>query len=251
LAEVVAKVSKKVKRVAISSNGSADCESCQKLLDAGANDFSISLAACCAADGKSMAGGVDAFERVTDNIRNISMQTYCTVGIVITPQNIERVVGIIYLADSLEVADIRVIPAAQSNVPLVVSDLPDDLLDRHPILRWRWKRLQNGHPVRGLSGANSSQCSLVLDDMVVVGGYHYPCIIYLREGGKPIGKVGPNMMTERAFWLQNHNSHADSICSRNCLDFCSAYNDRVRDMKKALLSGSYGKLDVAPKLENL
>jgi hypothetical protein len=32
--------------------------------------------------------------------------------------------------------------------------------------------------------------------MAVNHGKHYPCIIYMREMGKPIGDVGPNMRAD-------------------------------------------------------
>jgi MoaA/NifB/PqqE/SkfB family radical SAM enzyme len=231
LCTAVRYVAPHIPHIAISTNGSADPALYNQLIDAGANDFSISLDACCASDGKTMAGGVDAWERVINNIRQISKRTYCTVGVVLTELNIERIVEIVQFADSLGVSDIRVIPAAQNGATLTVPNLPDDLLNRHPILRWRWDRLQRGLPVRGLNGRDSHQCSLVLDDMAVMGDQHYPCIIYMREGGAAIGKVGPEMMAERLLWSQNHDCHKDPICNRNCLDFCIAHNNRVQSMK--------------------
>jgi len=46
--------SKGIKRIAISTNGSNKIELYQKLVDAGVNDFSISLDACCADDGDKL-----------------------------------------------------------------------------------------------------------------------------------------------------------------------------------------------------
>jgi hypothetical protein len=68
------------------------------------------------------------------------------------------------------------------------------------------------------------KCGLVLDDMAVMGDKHYPCIIYLREDGEPIGTVGENMRQERLEWFRNHDSFKDQICSKNCLDVCCDYN---------------------------
>jgi hypothetical protein len=65
--------------------------------------------------------------------------------------------------------------------------------------------------------------------MAVLGDDHYPCIIYLREGGRPIGKVGPNMRQERSAWCDRHDAHKDPICSKNCLDVCVDYNNKVRE----------------------
>ena len=49
-----------IERIAISTNGSASADLYRQLVKAGANDFSVSLDACCAEDGDKMAGGVKA-----------------------------------------------------------------------------------------------------------------------------------------------------------------------------------------------
>ena len=228
LVKFVAYAAQSIPRVAISTNGSATSDLYRELVDAGANDFSVSLDACCAADGEQMSGGVrGAWERVVETIRYLSARTYVTVGVVLTEDNQSRLNDVVQLAHSLGVADIRIIPAAQTAATLPVGALP---VTGHPILRWRWERLRAGLPVRGLYAGDSPRCSLVLDDMAVMDGQHYPCIIYLREGGAPIGPVGPTMREERRRWCNSHRSDLDPICSRQCLDFCVAHNNRVQEL---------------------
>jgi hypothetical protein len=60
-----------------------------------------------------------------------------------------------------------------------------------------------------------------------MGGQHYPCIIYLREGGKPIGPCDGTEREARAQWYAQLDTHADPICSRNCLDVCISYNNKA------------------------
>ena len=66
----------------------------------------------------------------------------------------------------------------------------------------------------------------VLDDMAAMGDSHYPCIIYMREGGRPIGKIGTGMRQERQRWYEDHDCTKDTICSGNCLDVCVEYNTK-------------------------
>lgn len=219
-----------VERIAISTNGSAPLSYYQKLVSLGVNDFSISLDACCSATCEKMCGGIkNVWERITTNIKELSKLTYVTVGVVLTEDNIESCKDIIIFAHGLGVSDIRIISSAQSNVPIKgLSELPKEILDAHPILRYRIKNLASGTSIRGLDDGDTRVCHLVKDDMAVAGNYHFPCIIYLREGGEPIGVVGPNMRQERIKWSENHDCQEDPICKKNCLDVCVEYNNKVR-----------------------
>ena len=223
-----------VTRVAVSTNGSADMDYYNDLIKCGVDDFSISLDACCATIGDKMAGGIkDSWHRVINNINNISKQVYVTVGMVFTETNIDTVVSSIKFASSLGVADIRIVSAAQDDRMIEeLQKIPNYLLQKHPILKYRVNHYLCGRNVRGITETDSSKCRLVLDDMAVAGGYHFPCIIYLREGGKPIGIISNNMRKERYEWYRRHNSHDDSICKKNCLDVCIDFNNKARNYRK-------------------
>lgn len=227
-----------IKRIAISTNGSNKIALYRELIRLGVNDISISLDACCASDGDHMAGGIKgAWDIVVKNIIELSKLTYVTVGIVLTPDNIQNTIDIIYFADSLGVSDIRVIPSAQYNRKLEdLGRVSLSVLERHPILKYRVDNFKNGEHVRGLSDTDSNHCALVLDDSIIAGDYHFPCVIYMREHGDPIGKVGPNMRAERKSWMINHDTYCDNICKSNCLDICKNYNNKYREYH----GGQYG-----------
>ena len=221
-----------VRRVAISTNGSADLAYYEDLVARGVNDFSISLDACCAETGDRMAGGKrGAWQKVVDNIRALSKLTYVTVGVVLTEDNIKEFHETVLFAHGLGVADIRVISAAQWNERLRDIDFPAEVLDAHPILKYRIGNFRGGRHVRGAAPSDNRRCPLVLDDMAVLDGWHYPCIIYLREQGAPIGRVDADVRAQRKEWFLGHDVHADPICSRNCLDVCLDYNRRVEELQ--------------------
>jgi pyruvate-formate lyase-activating enzyme len=220
--------SRGIERIAISTNGSAPLDVYRQLLALGANDFSVSLDACCAADGDRMAGGREgAFARVVDTISMlVDESAYITVGVVLTMDNQQSAERIIAFAAGLGVSDIRVIPAAQEGHRLPALNVDRATLERFPILLYRVEGLACGKAVRGIPKDGAERCGLVLDDMAVMGDKHYPCIIYLREGGPPIGSVGPRMREERGDWYEKHNNFTDPICSANCLDVCCDYNHK-------------------------
>jgi pyruvate-formate lyase-activating enzyme len=216
-----------IKHIAISSNGSAPFKCYERLVKLGVNDFSISLDACCAATGDAIAG-VPLWQRVVDNIAAISKICYVTVGIVVAENNASEVADIVEYAHNLGVSDIRLISAAQQDGKVDLKVNPS-FADKYPILKYRLQNFANGRNVRGLTPNDTKKCPLVLDDMAVVGDYHFPCIIYMREQGNPIGKIGANMRNERQAWFAATNTHCDPICSKNCLDVCIDYNNRVME----------------------
>jgi sulfatase maturation enzyme AslB (radical SAM superfamily) len=220
-----------IKRIAISTNGSNKLSLYKELIELGVNDYSISLDGCCAEDVEFMAGGIKgAFDVISENIRELSKLTYVTVGIVLTERTVKQAIDTIVFADLLGVSDIRVIPAAQFNKPVEALGLIDGrILDRHPILKFRVNEFKNGNHVRGMRETDSPMCGLVLDDSVIAGSFHFPCVIYMREQGKPIGLVGSNMRAERKHWMETHNTFEDPICKSNCLDVCVQYCNKFRE----------------------
>jgi molybdenum cofactor biosynthesis enzyme MoaA len=223
--------SKGIERIAISTNGYSDFELYQKLIDAGVNDFSVSLDACCASFGDMMSGGVNgSWNKVIDNIKKLSQLVYTTVGIVVTDETVNQLPETVAFASSLSVADIRIISAAQYNEILdSANNIGESVYEKYPILKYRINNLKSGRNVRGIQDNDSNQCGLVLDDMAIAGDYHFPCIIYMREQGNPIGKIGDNMRHERLEWMKNHNTHTDPICQKNCLDVCIDYNNKFKE----------------------
>ncbi len=222
----------KVERIAISTNGSADPDYYKYLIDCGVNDISISLDSGCCSIGDKMTGSINgAWDSVVHSIKRISRICYVTVGVVFTEDNFSDTMNTVLFADSLGVSDIRVIPAAQYGKALkVLEGLPQWILNKYPILRYRVEQSRKNLPVRGLPKP-CSKCWLVLDDIAAAGGYHFPCIIYMRESGDPIGKVGPQMREEREQWMLKHDPAQDKICSEMCLDVCVEHNNKVEQFR--------------------
>jgi len=222
------KMANSVNHIAISSNGSAPRELYASLLSAGVNDFSISLDACCTLDAEKMAGRTGYFDDVVSNIKWLSKETYVTVGIVLTEETQSTVGSVVEFAHKLGVSDIRIITAAQYNgPPSSLESISGEILDAHPILKYRVNNLLSGKNVRGIGFSDTNRCHLVKDDSAVAGKWHFPCVIYMREGGEPIGEIGETMRSDRYAWSQKHNTHNDPICATNCLDCLVEYNNLV------------------------
>jgi molybdenum cofactor biosynthesis enzyme MoaA len=223
---------KNINRVAISTNGSAELDYYKLLLNLGLNDISISLDACCSSFGEKMNGGIKGiWDKTINNIRELSKLTYVTVGMVFNKNNVEQAIDSIMFADSLGVSDIRVISSAQYNKAMsFLKDLPKEIKDKYPILKYRINRAVDNKNVRGLSKTDCNKCFLVLDDVANIQGYNYPCIIYLREGGKAINYGNDRLRESRLNWFKKHDSFKNEICRNNCLDVCIEYNNKCQGL---------------------
>jgi len=212
----------------------------KKLIDAGVNDFSVSLDSCCAETGDKMAWDKpSAWKKVVENIKFLFKVSYVTVGVVFTPENVNEFKDLVEFADSLGVADIRILSSAQWNQEFYDMKFSDVLLERHPILKYRMSHFSGHRHVRGIKETDSNTCQLMLDDMAILNGFHFPCIIYMREQGMPIGKIDYNLTPEKAIekirkerldWVKNNNTHTNLICKKNCLDVCIDFNNRVHEL---------------------
>ena len=157
----------------------------------------------------------------------MSKRTYVTVGIVVLKETVHTIADVVRFAHKLGVADIRIISAAQFDEVLEGLDkIEQEILDAHPILNYRVKNFKAGRNVRGINESDCRHCHIVKDDSVVAGDSHFPCVIYMREGGKAIGKVCDNMREERLKWFETHDSFLDPICRKNCLDVCCDFNEK-------------------------
>jgi hypothetical protein len=175
-------------------------------------------------------------KRISENIRKLSARTYVTVGVVLTDDNAHELAKIVKYAHDLGVADIRIIPAAQNGCMIGgVEKIPQHILDEHPILAYRVANILAGKPVRSIQEYDSPRCYIPIDDSVVCGNYHFPCVIYMREQGEPIGEIGPNMRTERMIWSLTHDTFCDPICRANCLDVCIDHNNKCDACRKKYL----------------
>jgi hypothetical protein len=106
------------------------------------------------------------------------------------------------------------------------------VLDQYPILKYRVRNYLNGWGARGLRKNDAHRCHLVKDDCVVAGQWHFPCGVYLREKGVPIGKINSKMRDERVAWFRTHNTYDDPICRQYCSDIYIEYNNRCEFMLK-------------------
>jgi molybdenum cofactor biosynthesis enzyme MoaA len=223
-------------RVAVSSNGYSEPKVYEGLIDAGVAEFSISLDSAEPEEADRLSGGrKNVLARVKRSIeaiasRGIPVYVGMTCG---TGRSAEAMRSAVELAERLGVAEIKIMSLAQEGDAVDVSWVDEELAERFPLLRWRAGNYRDGRDVRGLREGDSGRCSIVLDDLTVAGDRHYPCNVYFREGGEPIGNAGDDVaaiLSDRAAWSLGRDSRKDPICRANCMDILRAYNDRAAEL---------------------
>ena len=162
--------------------------------------------------------------RIIHNIKNLSKQTYVNVGLVLDNLNVDRVEKIIDYILNLGVDDIKISISTKDNVFPKFSDKD---YSSYPILNYRVNRFRQGFSMRGL--AEDLKCHLVKNDVSIMGNYHYPCLVYARESGDPIGELGINTREDRLNWFYKHTPIEDPICKKYCMDFKCEYNRSIKE----------------------
>jgi organic radical activating enzyme len=203
---------KKTIHLGLSTNGSAPIEIYKTC---GADMFSISL------DDYDVdiltKRGYQNPEYVISVIQELSKEYYVNIGLVVDSLNVGRIEDIIAYILALGVADIKLSISTKDDVTTVFSK---DYF-AYPILNYRVQNFKQGLPMRGFP---AKKCYIVKNDITIVGDSHYPCLVYFREGGNPIGKLSSKSILERIEWTKQHDCLRDPICSKYCMDFKCEFN---------------------------
>jgi MoaA/NifB/PqqE/SkfB family radical SAM enzyme len=226
-----------ISKIAISTNGAARPELYRELVAEGVDNFSISADCRDLELAAKLSGRPGTWNRVKENIRMLSGLCYVNTGTTITAENLDQIPDTLQFLGDLGVADIKLSTATQFQgaIPLTLLDkIPQALFDRMPILRYRIEHYRQGRPVRGLvEGRDSHHCWWVQDDIVLTPDGHYPCIVYPREKGRPIGplKTVAEMRAARLTWALSRDTFEDPICSPYCMDIFAECNKRIEDLQ--------------------
>lgn len=203
-------------KIGLSTNGSANLYFYQSLpIDM----FSISLDDY---DEKILlCHGYHNVQTIINNISQLSKSHYVNIGLVIDHLNVDRISEIIDFILFLGVHDIKLSVSTKDQVTPIFDDKD---YSKYPILNYRIERFRQGINMRGILESDNFKCHLSQNDISIVGRNHYPCLVYAREGGSPIGLLKNDVMSDRQNWFKNHIPKLDPICKKFCMDFKCAYN---------------------------
>jgi MoaA/NifB/PqqE/SkfB family radical SAM enzyme len=211
------KISKNnAEQVSIGTNGTASIELYNKMIENGLSSMTISY------DGHHHNHSLNVINNLKNKLRIV-------VGITLDHNNIVNIQNTI--DDALKSgADDCTISVSTSSKELDYDLLKNIKTYNKPILTFRLNQTINGTT----RGSNVKRCFMCLDSLVIKDGKHYPCQIYMREGGNHIGELKDidSLNKERLEWSLNHDCSKDNICLKNCPDFCREFNHECTIIKQ-------------------
>jgi molybdenum cofactor biosynthesis enzyme MoaA len=238
-----------VAHVSITSNGTLPQRIYQALIANGMDEIRISLDAQDAALGAALTGRAGAWRSAVETIRGIAalrdsgMPVFLIINTVVNQRNRRELVEIVRFMLALGPHDIKLITEVQQrdvlgNFAEARAQLQaiDELLggyaaDAFPLLRRKLRTIFASDAI-GLAGVTAPaekrwQCYIPLTERTVDGVAYYPCSVYLREGGRPLGPLSDSIEVQRertAAFVQEHDCLADPICHQYCLHCTREYN---------------------------
>lgn len=242
-----------VERASITSNGTAPLETYRALVEAGIDEIRISLDADDADLGRSLTLRRDAFGVTVKTLEALAALRrerpfFLIVNCVVGLANRERLPRLLAFILGFQPDDVKLITEVDVRDTLgtfaaaarVKADL-DTLLARFPpgafpLLRRKLATVfaVDAIGLEDVSASSDWRCYIPLTERTVDGAYYYPCSVYLREGGRPLGALDEPAALQRsktAAFVREGDCLNDPICRRYCLACTKRYNIRANERR--------------------
>jgi wyosine [tRNA(Phe)-imidazoG37] synthetase (radical SAM superfamily) len=234
----------------ITSNGMADPDIYERLVIAGINEIRISLDSHEPAEFDRIVRYPKAYERVVMTLKLLASlrnkhrhHPFVIINMCIGNQNRHRLPEFIKQSLLLKPDDIKLITIVQERLTLghfpekqnIIEDVYRTLEQfppsAFPLLRYKLKTVFSSEGL-GLKELTSRQliknCFIPLTERTLDTTYYYPCSVYLREGGVPLGRLNEDDLETQQkkilHFIQNSNCLEDPICREYCINCCQKFN---------------------------
>lgn len=239
-----------VRRLSMTTNGTAPLERYVASIDAGLDELRISVDAADAALGRRLTLKDGAWERAVGTLRALSAErdkrasswVFLIANTVVGLSNRVHVADVVRLLIDAGTDDIKLITDVDAKRALpnfperrAVANAIRAMLDgvdpeRFALLRRKLETVfasdaigLTDHPRRA-----DYRCYVPLTERTVDAVHYYPCSVYLREGGAPLGRIDEPQAVQRAktaAFVRRADCLEDPICAAYCLYCTREYND--------------------------
>ncbi|MFO1078248.1 MAG: radical SAM protein [Planctomycetota bacterium] len=239
-----------VRCVSLTTNGTREPLVYPRLVDAGVDEIRVSIDEAhtgIGADGALVPGsGARALAtvRALGALRRAGRPFFLILNTVVEPRHCRDLPRIVRSLLALGADDLKLITSVDDKHLLggfagrdaVVAELERLLAGhpaaRYPLLRRKVRTVFSAETI-GLDTSRpaadgSYRCYVPLTERTVDGRFYYPCSVYLREGGAPLGAIDEPQTEQRrrtAAFVARGDCRDDAICGRYCLHCTRAFND--------------------------
>lgn len=244
-----------VERLSVTSNGTLPAERYLGLVAAGLDELRLSIDAVEPTLGAVLTGRRDAWARSMATLealgqaRRAGTPFFLVVNTVVTATNRAQLPAMVERFVALGVDDVKLITEVDERGRL--ADFPERAAvcaaleallaaqpaARFPLLRRKLRTVfaPDAIGLEGVRDPGDWRCFIPLTERTVDGSFYYPCSVYLREGGAPLGALTDDPATQReksARFVREGNCLADPICRRYCLHCTRSWNERANGARR-------------------
>ncbi|MEQ1910373.1 MAG: radical SAM protein [Vicinamibacterales bacterium] len=239
-----------VSHISVTSNGVSPAVPYEALIEAGLSEVRISLDAREPVQGAALTGRTGAWTAAVDTIRRLAALRrsgaafFLIVNTVITMENRRDMADIVRFVMALGVDDLKLI-ASVDDTPVLgafeeqveaVTKVEEHLRtlprEAFPLLRLKLRTVFSQRAV-GLADTRPDRpddwrCYIPLTERTVDRVFYYPCSVYLRESGAPLGRIDEPPDEQRAktvAFVRDGRCLDDPICRRYCLHCTREFNE--------------------------
>ncbi len=235
----------------LTTNGIANSDLYRELIDKGLTEIRISIDSYSEEIFDSIVNVRGSFQKVVQNIRLITAlrdqfekDIFLVINACIGEANLEEIEHTLQFLISLNPNDIKFLVIAQDKRfvlgkrdEMLIARLKQALAkypkDQFVLLREKIKRLFDPFAT-GLEDQKTQKimthCFIPMTERTIDSMHYYPCSIYLRYFGKPIGELTDTFEVQQEKimdFVRNHDCCQDPICLKNCTNCCRVFNTQT------------------------
>ncbi|MCX6744644.1 MAG: radical SAM protein [Candidatus Parcubacteria bacterium] len=232
----------------LTTNGTAPFEFYRQLIANGLTEIRISLDSDQAEKFDAIVKVKGTFAKVTENIRRITQlrdeqgaDIFLILNACVSSASLAEMEKALDFFLSLKPNDIKFLTIAQDKEN--ISLLKDEALTKtlqsklneyppqyFPLLRKKIANLFDPEATGFLDPQSAKlmkSCFIPLTERTIDGKHYYPCSIYLRYLGQPIGHLSESFKVQQrktTEFVRQHDCKTDPICSQFCTNCCKTFN---------------------------
>lgn len=235
----------------ITTNGTTDLRLYNELVENGLTEVRVSLDASDQSAFDAIAGAADTFNKVMHTLsgmvwlrENRHPNLFIVINACVGKMNLAEIEKIVRFLISLQPNDVKLLVIAEEKAFVLHSQSQETLarlrgeLARFPddqfiLLRTKIENLFNPLAT-GLGDEKTQQtmkhCFVPMTERTVDSRNYYPCSIYVRYYGEPIGPMSDSFAEQQTRvmeFVRRHDCRQDPICREHCTNCCKVFNVRT------------------------